>query len=176
MKLTKRVLIGILIFILILLQIGLFLPREFRFERTVWIDADPEDIFPYINDIKEWEKWTVWNYDNDRTFKASYSGTENGAGSIISWTSEKHGDGNLEIILSIEDRLITYDKILQKEGFKSNGKIELIEIDGGTTVIWTEEGDFGYNVIGRYVGLLVDTFKGKELEKNLLNLKKISEE
>ena len=174
MKLTKRVLIGIAIFILVLLQIGLFLPREFRLERTVWIDADPEDIFPYINDLKEWEKWTIWNKENG--FSGIPEGDKIGEGAILSWKSEKHGEGTLEIVLSIEDRLITYDKVLEKEGFKSNGKIELIEIDGGTTVIWTEEGDFGYNVVGRYVGLLLDTFKGKELEKNLLNLKKISEE
>jgi hypothetical protein len=176
MKLTKRVLVGIAIFILVLLQIGLFLPREFRLERTVWIDADPEDIFPYINDLREWEKWTIWNKQADISFSENPEGNMVGEGAVLSWKSEKRGEGTLEIVLSIEDRLITYDKFVEKEGFKSNGKIELIEIDGGTSVIWTEEGDFGYNVVGRYVGLLLDTFQGKELENNLLNLKKISEE
>jgi hypothetical protein len=176
MKLTKRVLIGIGIFILILLQIGLFLPHEFRYERQIWVDADPEDIFPFINNLKEWEKWTALKKENDRTYTASFEGSKEGEGAIKKWTSEKNGDGKIEIVLSIEDRLITYDKILEKEGFKSNGKIELIEADGGTTVIWTEEGDFGYNIIGRYIGLIMDAFEGGKLEKSLVNLKKICEE
>jgi hypothetical protein len=176
MKLTKRVLVGIGIFILILLQIGLFLPHEFRYERQVWVNSKPEAIFPYINDLKEWEKWTVLKKDGDRSYSASFEGESKGEGAIKRWTSEKNGDGTIEIVLSIENRLITYDKILEKEGFKSNGKIELIETDGGTTVIWTEEGDFGYNIFGRYIGLIMDAFEGGKLEKSLVNLKKICEE
>lgn len=175
MKISKRVLIGIGVFILIILQIGLFLPHEFRYERVVWIDADPDDVFPYINNLKNWDKWTVWNKENDPSIQTSYPGPEEGEGAVRNWTSKKNGEGSIEIILSIEDRLITYDKIVQKEGFKTNGKIELIESDGGTSVIWVEEGDFGYNIAGRYLGLIMDSFEGRKLYKSLLNLKEIIE-
>lgn len=175
MKISKRVLIGISIFVLVLLQVGLFLPREFRYERSVWIDAKPEKVFPYINNLKNWEKWIVWNKDTDPQYSASFPEKEEGEGAIKLWKSKRNGEGTIEIMLSIEDRLITYDKIVQQEGFKTNGKIELIESDGGTIVNWVEEGEFGYNIAGRYLGLIMDNFEGRKLENSLLNLKQIAE-
>src|SRR5687768_5767356 len=129
MKITKRVLIGIAIFILILLQVGLFLPHGFRYERSVWIDSSPEAIFPYINNLQNWGKWISWNKEKDPFFAASYAETVEGEGAVINWKSKKWGEGSIEIMLSIDNRLITYDKILQDEGFKTNGKIELIEFE-----------------------------------------------
>lgn len=175
MKTSKRVFIGIVVFILVLFQIGVFLPREFRYERTVWIDADPDDIFPYINNLKKWQEWTVWNAENDPSYIDVFNEVEEGVGARKSWKSKKSKEGTLEVVLSIEDRLIVYNKIIQKEGFNTNGKIELIEFDGGTNVIWVEEGDFGFNVIVRYLGLIMDSFEGRQLEKSLFKLKRICE-
>ena len=175
MKIVKRTLLGTGIFILIILQIGLFLPHEFRYQRAVWIDAPPQTIFPLIKNLERWEQWTVWNPRNDPTYKSTVLGAKEGEGAFKTWESKKVGNGTLEIILEIENRIVTYDKTLEEDGFRTNGKIELIEKDGGTEVLWAEEGDFGYNLIGRYLGLLMDTFFGKDLQKSLLNLKNICE-
>lgn len=40
---------------------------------------------------------------------------------------------------------------------------------------WGFSGDFGYNLMGRYIGLMMDWFAGPDFEKGLAKLKTTAE-
>lgn len=44
-------------------------------------------------------------------------------------------------------------------------------VGNGTTVAWTFENDFGYNVFYRYFGLILEDMIAPDYEKGLSNLK-----
>ena len=50
------------------------------------------------------------------------------------------------------------------------------EPDGGTTVTWTMTGDHGWNVMDRYLGLLMDPLLGPMFEDGLERLKLVAED
>jgi hypothetical protein len=45
----------------------------------------------------------------------------------------------------------------------------------GVKVTWTFQGDAGKNPIGRYMGLMIESFLGPQYERGLANIKKIAE-
>lgn len=70
-------------------------------ERSISISAEPEDIFPYINDLEEMNDWSPWfALDKDATYY--YDGPERGKGQIAIWESSiAHiANGQQEIIAS----------------------------------------------------------------------------
>lgn len=52
---------------------------------------------------------------------------------------------------------------------------DLEPADAGTRVTWGFDTDFGYNVIGRYMGLFFDQLLGPDYEKGLASLKTLAE-
>ena len=59
--------------------------------------------------------------------------------------------------------------------FISRGKIELIEKENKTKVIWNDNGEVFKNPFLKYFIYLTDGFTGKEIEQSLINLKFIIE-
>jgi effector-binding domain-containing protein len=52
---------------------------------------------------------------------------------------------------------------------------ELEAADGGTEITWSLDTEFGWDLVGRYFGLMMDRMIGAEYEKGLANLKQLAE-
>ena len=50
---------------------------------------------------------------------------------------------------------------------RTDGRIDLVPVEGGTRVTWTEEGDFGWNPLMGYWALAMERVQGRELQKGL---------
>lgn len=174
MKLLKRLLFVVVLFNVLLLVVSLFLPRRYRVERRVSIQAPPEKIFPYLNQLKRWVEWTAWTKEKDPTLEYAYSGPDQGVGSVQSWTAQS-GSGSLTLTASDPKTGIRFD--LQFEGgrWHSTGAITLTPEGSATTVIWANEGDLGWNPVGRYFGLLMDKMMGPDFATGLAKLKQLAE-
>lgn len=57
MKTLKRILIGILAIIVLLVIVAFFLPSKAYVERSIVINAVPRIVFDQVNTLKNWEKW-----------------------------------------------------------------------------------------------------------------------
>ena len=68
MNILRRVLWVCLIFILIVILISLFLPSSFRVEKKVTINADKEQIFNQVNDLKSWLNWSTLILEDESIF------------------------------------------------------------------------------------------------------------
>lgn len=72
-------------------------PDEFRVARSASIQAPPEKIAPYINDLRRHVEWSPWE-KMDPGMMRSFSGSPAGVGQHYNWDSKKDvGAGSLEI-------------------------------------------------------------------------------
>jgi hypothetical protein len=152
------------------------LPARYNVVRTTTINAQPADIHPSVNTLKEWPKWSAWTSDKYPDMKITYSGPESGVGAIDEFEGESvGGHGRFEITKSDPDDGIEYTLDFDRGTYVSTGAIKYTPAEaGGTTVTWSNGGDLGWNPISRWCGALglMDSVMGPDFETGLANLKK----
>lgn len=161
-----------LIFIIVLVAIGgLFLPSKVRLERSVFISQKPEVLFQFVNSLKNFNEWSPW-FDLDPNAVYTLSGPDFGAGSKISWQgNDRVYKGSNEIIESRENKLIKFRFYFGKSDQPAESEMRFEKVSQGTTVMWSFESDFGYNVFYRYFGFVLEDMIAPDYEKGLSRLK-----
>ena len=155
------------LFILFLL-VGSGLPARWEVSRSTVIGAPAGEIHPYLEDFRAWQQWMPWGVERDPSVRTTYSGAERGPGAVTSWTSEKDGPGTMEITASDPARGVWYD--LNLEFGLVKGAFLYEARAAGTTVTWWSAGDNGWNLAGRWMGLLMDGMLGADMEQGLAAL------
>lgn len=174
MSILIKIVAGLAAFIALLALIGLMLPKNFRIERSIVIAAPAGKIYPLIADPHMWPKWGVWN-QRDPNMKMDFSGAASGAGAKWSWQSKSEGNGAMEFTAADPDKRIAYQLTFADFGMVSSGALTLSPGTAGTTVSWTNAGEFGGNPFMRYFGLMMDRMVGKDFDAGLNNLKQLAE-
>jgi hypothetical protein len=170
MKALKRIVLIVLLIPIALVIVSLFLPSTYRVERRVTISARPGDIFPLINTLKQWPEWTAWTVAKYPDMKISFTGPESGVGAGYQWEGKSSGQGTLKLTKSEADKSIGYDLDFENGKYLSRGAITLEPSGESVTVIWSNEGDLGWNPVSRFFGLFMDKMMGPDLEEGLRNL------
>lgn len=176
-KILGNLLVVLLGVVALFLLVGLFLPRNYRVERSVVINARPEAIYADLNDLRRWPEWTVWNQQMDPTTKFVFDSPETGAGAAYHWTGEKLGNGSLKLTEANPTNGIGYDLEFDGGSLRAVGKITFYQgaANPGTEVTWINEGDLGKNPINRYIGLGMGSILGGQMEQGLAHLKSRAE-
>lgn len=170
----KNIVIGIVGLVVLLVVGAYLLPRVVHVERTVVINASAEEIFPLVNDYARFNDWSPWAHrDPDAIYE--FSDVTSGVGAEMRWSGNAQvGTGRQEITLSEP-----YSRIETWLDFGAQGTAEAFftfePVDGGTEVTWGFDSDMGMNPIGRYMGLMMDTWVGGDYETGLNNLKALVE-
>jgi uncharacterized protein YndB with AHSA1/START domain len=170
----KKILLGLVGLVAVLLAIGFVLPSTYRVERSMEIAAPAEKLFPYFADTHEWKKWAVWN-QRDPNMKIEYSGPQSGTGAKWSWQSKSEGNGQMELTRADAPGLVEYKLYFPDFNSTSSGKITLVPSGAGTKVSWSNEGDMGGNPLMHYMALMMEKMVGPDFESGLKNLKTIAE-
>ena len=172
MKIVKYLGLGLLILIVLLALVGFLLPSNYHVERSVSIKCKPADVFQYINNLKTWPDWTVWNTSNYADLKQEFHEPSSGAGASYSWTSTKAGSGTMKLVSADPEKGIAYELDFEHGKYPSKGVIKTEATRRhGLKVTWTNEGELGMNPIGRYFGLMMDDMLGADFQQGLENLK-----
>lgn len=176
MKLIKRILLGLIILAVVLIAVGLVLPRQVHVERSTVIDTPQTTVFTVVNGFKLFNEWSPWaEIDPDNT-QYTFSGPDHGVGARMEWTSPNPevGAGSQEIIASQP-----YDRVTIALDFGTRGTATsyyLLQPEGtGTKITWGFDSDVGYNLFMRYLGLIFDSLLGPDYEKGLASLKILAE-
>lgn len=167
MKIVK----ALLFIFALLVIIGALLPSKSHVERAVTIDAPQETVFNFLNSYQNFNAWSPWHrIDPDTQY--SYSGPESGVGAMMSWQSDhdKVGNGSQKITESIPNEFIAVALDFGDMG-QAESSYELRSDGNSTIVTWGFDSDAGWNLIGRYFGLIMDTMIGPTFEAGLHNLK-----
>jgi hypothetical protein len=174
MKILKTLLIGLISLFVLVAIAGLFLPSSARVERSIVIERTPDLIFPVISSFERFNEWSPW-HGIDPNAQYSYSGPPSGVGANMKWAgNDEVGTGSQTITALDPDKRVAIDL---QFGDMDASKVEmLLAPEGnGTRVTWTLQSDFGYDLAGRYFGLLMDKFVGADYEKGLAQLKTVIE-
>ena len=152
--------------------IAAFLPKNFHVEQSVVIDRPVEYPFNMVNTLVNWENWSPFS-QNDSTLLNTYTGPASGVGSVMSWNSNKQGEGTMKISESIPLERIITDLDFGEQG-TSTAYFKFEEKDGKTTVFWGMDATTGYPV-ERVVYALMKSSMEAVFNKGLQNLKSVSE-
>lgn len=151
-------------------------PDTFSVSRTIGIKAPPDRIFPHINDFHKWTAWSPFE-KKDPNLKRTYSGAEEGKGSIYEWNgNDDVGSGRMEILETKPPNLVTI-KLDFIKPFEGHNTAEF-KIEPGreaTDVTWTIHGPVPF--FGKILHLIFDMDKmiGPDFEAGLKSLKAIAE-
>ena len=171
MKLLKRITIIIALFFLTLGAVAFLLPRHWTCEREIVIAAPPAEIHAWVGDLANWSAWTPWNRDQDESMEWTLTERTTGEGATIAWTADKLGNGVLRVRGSSLEKGLEYEIDFEDGGAIFTGSIRCVAADDGTRVVWTNGGDLGYRPDARYIGLLMDSWIGPDLEAGLDQLR-----
>lgn len=166
---------GLAALIVLVVVVGLFLPRTVHVERSVTIHASAEQIWPYLVSYHRFNEWSPW-MDRDPDMTVEITGPESGVGTRMEWSgNDQVGTGAQEITAAEP-----YTRVETYLDFGSEGDavafFDLTPVENGTEVTWGFDTDFGWNIIGRYFGLMFDSFVGADYEEGLTNLRNVVEE
>ncbi|MEJ2322448.1 MAG: SRPBCC family protein [Gammaproteobacteria bacterium] len=172
MKILLKILITI---VLLFVVTGLLLPSQVHVERSIHIDAPAVTVFPYLNDLRAFNRWSPWaGRDPDASY--DFSGAESGVGMRMRWYSEQPdaGSGSLVIIASVPDESVTMALDFGDMG-QAQSTLAITPEDEGARVTWSFDEELSWNPIHRWTGLAMESLLGPDYAQGLANLKKLVE-
>ncbi|WP_051686826.1 SRPBCC family protein [Microbulbifer sp. HZ11] len=170
-----RWILYILLFLALLVLAGFLFPRVATTERSVYIAEPPEVVFPYLNNFRNFNKWSPW-YQIDPNTEYTYEGFPEGNGAIMNWKSDNPSVGNGSQTITASE---PYSRVATDLDFGSQGQAKaeftLQPQGSGTNVTWSFESEMGGSPIARWMGLMVSRMVGKSFEDGLQKLKNLVE-
>ena len=178
MSFLRRGVFVLLIFTALVVIISLFLPSSFHMDRKIVVNADKEQVFKQVNDLKNWKNWSVWALEDPAIYNSSesFSNPSFGEGATFFWNSEndKIGKGNLKINISTTDEYI--ENSLYFGLGEMTGTWNFNDVENGVEVVWGLDAEFGFNPFSKFFGLFMEGKISPDYELGLERLKTFTED
>ena len=173
MKILKGILIFIVVVALLLVVVTFFLPSNVEMQRSKIIDAPGEVLFGHVNDLRKWNSWSSW-HQMDPDMVIEYSSEKPvGEGAWYSWNgSDAVGSGKLTIVESQPHNFIRTEMFFMDSEDPAFSDFRFEETEGGTNVTWTFDAEM--SGMGKWFGLMMESFMGPTYEKGLEQLDSIA--
>jgi hypothetical protein len=172
MRAVKRIVLVLLALAVVIVGVGAFLPKDFRVERSIEINASPEVVFEQVNSLRKWDAWSPW-IARDPSIESTFGGPEEGEGATVTWTSEHSGQGKQTITLS--QRPTRIETVLELGAMGEPNAYWTFEPTAeGVRVIWGLHG-IASGPLGGYVAKMMDHWVGADYEAGLAGLKRVTE-
>ncbi len=169
MKWLKRIALGLVALVVILVLVSFALPSSYRVERVATIKAPIAKVYALTGDLNEWPKWSPW-IDMDPTIETTVANKATGVGAHQRWTGAS-GDGELTFTKADPATGVEYDMSFNKGQFKSRAGMALSKDGEGTKLTWWMTGELGMNPMARYMGVMMDKWVGKDFDRGLEKIK-----
>ncbi len=171
----KRIGIGVGAATLLVVAVGLFIPRTWSVSRAVAIDAEQARVHELCSDLQQWPAWAPW-LQADPELEVTLGAVTSGVGTHQAWQG-KGGAGELTFTRSDPAWGVGYDLAFIDQGTHAACTMVYGPVPGGgTEVTWTMSGNHGWNVMDRYLGLWMGPLQGPMLEDGLERLKLVAED
>ena len=170
MKILKGIFYVILAIVALVFLIALFLPSQYRVERSAEINQPVEMVYGYVADFNNFFDWNPWT-PLEPNHQYEVIGDSGKVGQKYSWQGEIIGTGSMMFTEFDPYKLIKSDI----EFFTPQEGVAIVEWNfdttgSGTKVTWSITGESDYP-LGRYFGLMMDGFLGPSFEDGMKNLK-----
>ena len=172
----KVLLIVVIVAVLAVLAVATTKPDTLSVQRSIRINASPESVFEWINDLHRWEEWSPWAR-RDPNMTATYSGAASGLGAIYEWRGNNEvGQGRMEITNSSPASHVALNLEFMKS-FASTAQVEFaLATDGDyTDLTWSmlSPNSFVAKVFSVFWDM--EAMIGKEYKTGLATLKTLVE-
>ncbi len=160
----------VFVLVVLILVVGILLPSSYTIERSIVIEAPPEEVHTYVGDLKKWGEWTPWKED-DPTIIVTYGEKTKGVGASQYWVGDS-GTGSLTFTQDSPASGVEYDLTFDGGTYECRSAMQYNSLsDNETEVTWTMAGDMGQSIVGGYLVLMMDSMIGDMFDKGLSNLK-----
>ncbi|PKV75448.1 SRPBCC family protein [Pontibacter ramchanderi] len=149
------------------------LPDSYEVRRSIVVPAKPEQVFPYLNNPTEWEKWNAWNKAYDPTMIRLYGGPLTGKGAYQELNGDKVGLVKVHFTDSTPPSELYYKQLIKGDAFETTGIFSLEPLEGGTRVVWQQRTRVTDDLYNKYKGFFKKLKTEQETEQSLLSLKNL---
>lgn len=168
-----------LIFILFgaVITAGYFMPPVQSIERSIEIEAYPEDVFPFINNLQTYSQWSPL-YAQITDAQIIYGGADEGIGQTMAWQASAgaYPFGSQEIIQSQTDEFVQVKVNLSgREATATHAILPLADREGVTVLSKSEIELGGFPYLDRVRTKLRQGWFDKQFDQSLTRLKTVSE-
>lgn len=167
-----EILISFAIVAVLFVAVGIFLPSSRSLSHSVETNRKPTIVFDTLNSFRRFDEWNPLVL-RDPTTKLTLAGPESGKGAKMTYTSDEKGAGSYEIIESEPGKKVTYAIENETPGHDKRTSFLLKRVGRGgrnVEITQTYDVDYGFNIIGRYSGLYVNTNVGEDVKLGLSRL------
>jgi len=174
LRVAQIVLGSLLAVALLLVGLGLLLPRHWHVEASIMINAPPDAIHARIDDLHHWPQWAQWN--QSALAPQNHVGTpSSGLGATLTWygraaASDKLTTGEVRIVRS-EPSLGVWFESRTMGGAPSRASLTYSERPGVTEVTWRDDGELP-PIVG---GLFRDLFQKRLAQHMQAGLEKLKD-
>ena len=171
-----RLLALLLVVVLGILGYAATLPDRFRIERSIEIAAPPQRIFPLIEDLMQWTRWSPWE-KRDPDMKRTFGNPNRGMGATYAWSgNDAVGAGRMKITNARAPTTVNIDLDFI-DPFAAHNKVDfkLEPASAGTRVTWAMHGSQPYLAKLMSVFTSMEKMVGPDFETGLANLKQAVE-
>jgi len=156
---------------------GYFMPPIQLIERSIEIEAYPEDVFPFINNLQAYNQWSPL-YAQITDAQIVYGGAESGNGQTMAWqgSAGAYPFGSQEIIQSQSGEFVQVKVNLSGRAATATHAILLQDDGNGVTVLTKSEIELGgFPYLDRVRTKLRQGWFNNQFDQSLMRLKTISE-
>jgi hypothetical protein len=156
---------------------GSFLfPRTYKVERSILINKPASDVYDFMNDLRNWEKWSLWNKETDSTLQFFYGTRSDSVGGRQYFNGTLLGIGRFRIAASIPAKQVRYELYMHGGNVNASGLFRMQISDSNTTVLhWIDSGDVGNNPVYRYMLPSKISSTEKAFDDGLARIKQVLE-
>lgn len=145
-------------------------PTTFMVQRSIEIQAPPEQIYAAVVDFNRWERWSPWAKLDPRQ-KTTVSGA--GLGAVYTWSGDdKVGEGRMTIVETVPGSKVGIKlEFIRPWESTSETSFLVVPTGAGSRLSWLMKGT--HNFVGRAMSIFVDMDKmlGGDFERGLATLK-----
>ena len=152
------------------------LPGHVHVERSKVVNATPQDVWPYLSDLKQFTTWSPWE-GMDPTQKVEFSEPSSGVGAWYTWAGNKDvGKGKMQIVESEPPKKVV-ETLEFIEPFESKADVVLTSeaVAAGTKIAWAFDTEMGF--MGKAAGVFMnmDSSLGADFTRGLDKLATLAE-
>ncbi len=148
---------------------GLLLPANLAVKSQRRLEWPVEKVHAELSDLRNWPTMLPW-HSEDPGMAISYQGTPNGVGMVMSWDSQRHGEGRVTISsIQPEEKIRTAVQFNRQGDCVAEIKLDPVGANG-TEVTLSFLSEYGQNYAGRYIGWMVKKYAEEKLAEVLAGL------
>lgn len=176
MKILKKILLGIMALVALLLIIALFVKKDYKVEREIIINKPTQQVFNYVKYLKNQDNYSKWaNIDPD--MKKAYQGVDGTVGFVSAWKSDNDevGEGEQEIKGITEGKRIDFELRFFKPFEATEPAFMTTEpvSESQTKVTWGFSGHMDYPTNLMLIFMDFEKMIGSDLQIGLKKLKEV---